>query len=341
MSLSALNDDPPSAAASLDWEGLSAKLPTEKGAAASKTRRELWHRSDPNENGFVTLAEFEEMIGAHLRAVVGKQKFSAPWWHRQLARDGAPPKKPDLRMALAATLRCGNVQPSVVPSGLAAGLDLMSPMDLRVERTQFRTMLIALRESIKKALDITEEALVDAVKKALEDEAKPPEPPQLLSPRTQGALAVGEFLISKGGAAAETSPTKHAPSLGGLYFPPDAPLPKLCYSYKGAVVPIQTTSKFDPTDVTCKSVNRMHRTHEMPPEHAVGAPVLGDPCLACKCSSRRAPSPQVGAPVLGGVPARNLKNSKFTPHHPIPPMGAPYGLPFALGQVPLMTSDGL
>ena len=66
-----------------------------------------------------------------------------------------------------------------------------------------------------------------------------------------------------------------------------------------------------------------------------------DPSLACKCSSRRAPSPQVGAPVLGGVPARNLKNSKFTPHHPIPPMGAPYGLPFALGQVPLMTSDGL
>jgi hypothetical protein len=137
-----------------------------------------------------------------------------------------------------------------------------------------------------------------------------------LSPRAQGALAVGEFLISKGGAA-ETSPTKHAPSLGGLYFPPDAPLPKLCYSYKGAVVPIQTTSKFDPTDVTCKSVNRMHRTHEMPPEHVVGAPVLG------------------------GVPARNLKNSKFTPHHPIPPMGAPYGLPFALGQVLLMTSDGL
>ena len=181
---------PASADASLDWEGLSAKLPTGKDAAASKTRKELWHRSDPNQNGYLSLAEIDEMIGAHLRAVVGTHKFSAPWWNRQLARNGAPPKKPDMRMALAATLRCSDVQPSVP----TAELGLMSPLELRVERSQFRTLLIALRESIKKALDITEDALVDAVKKALEDEAKPPEPPQLLSPRTQVPLITSDGL---------------------------------------------------------------------------------------------------------------------------------------------------
>ena len=180
------------AAASLDWEGLSAKLPTGKDAASSKTRKELWHRSDPNQNGFLSLAEIDEMIGAHLRAVVGTHKFAAPWWHRQLARNGAPPKKPDLRLALAATLRCGDAQAQ--PSVPTAELVLMSPLELRVERSQFRTLLIALRESIKKALDISEDALVDAVKKALEDEAKPPEPPQLLSPRTQVPLMTSDCL---------------------------------------------------------------------------------------------------------------------------------------------------
>jgi hypothetical protein len=195
---------PPSAAASLEWEGLSAKLPTGKDAASSKTRKELWHRSDPNQNGFLSLAEIDEMIGAHLRAVVGTHKFAAPWWHRQLARNGAPPKKPDLRLALAATLRCGDAQPSVPtvnvnvnasqPSVQTAELVLMSPLELRVERSQFRTLLIALRESIKKALDISEDGLVDAVKKALEDEAKPPEPPQLLSPRTQVPLMTSDGL---------------------------------------------------------------------------------------------------------------------------------------------------
>jgi len=130
------------------------------------------------------------MIGAHLRAVVGTHKFAAPWWHRQLARNGAPPKKPDLRLALAATLHCGDIQPSVP----TAELVLMSPLELRVERSQFRTLLIALRESIKKALDISEDVLVDAVKKALEDEAKPPEPPQLLSPRTQVPLMTSDGL---------------------------------------------------------------------------------------------------------------------------------------------------
>ena len=204
MPLSALNGSPPCAAASLDWEGLSAKLPTGKDAAASKTRKELWHRSDPNQNGFLSLAEIDEMIGAHLRAAVGTHKFAAPWWHRQLARNGAPPKKPDLRLALAATLRCGDAQPSVPtvnvnvnasqPSVQTAELVLMSPLELRVERSQFRTLLIALRESIKKALDISEDALVDAVKKALEDEAKPPEPPQLLSPRTQVPLMTSNDL---------------------------------------------------------------------------------------------------------------------------------------------------
>jgi hypothetical protein len=196
------------AAASLDWEGLSAKLPTGKDAASSKTRKELWHRSDPNQNGFLSLAEIDEMIGAHLRAMVGTHKFAAPWWNRQLARNGAPPKKPDLRLALAATLRCGDAQaqPSVPtvnvnvnvnasqPSVPTAELVLMSPLELRVERSQFRTLLIALRESIKKALDISEDALVDAVKKALEDEAKPPEPPQLLSPRTQVPLMTSDGL---------------------------------------------------------------------------------------------------------------------------------------------------
>lgn len=88
------------------------------------------------------------------------------------------------------------------------------------------------------------------------------------------------------------------------------PQPKLCYSHVGAVVPLQTTAKFEPkSPMRNPTVNRKKRSVEMPPEH------------------------NGGLPMLGGVPMRTVRSSKFLPHHPIPPKGAPAGLPFALGQL--------
>jgi len=88
------------------------------------------------------------------------------------------------------------------------------------------------------------------------------------------------------------------------------PQPKLCYSHMGAVVPLQTTAKFEPKSPKSNpTVNRMRRSVEMPPEH------------------------NKGLPMLGGVPHRQLRGTKFLPHHPIPPKGAPAGLPFAFGQM--------
>jgi len=87
------------------------------------------------------------------------------------------------------------------------------------------------------------------------------------------------------------------------------PQPRLCYTHMGAVVPLQTTAVAEVVPHQ-HSPNRLKRTVEMRPESTGGLRVLG------------------------GIPQRRMTpHSKFRPNHPIPPQGAPAGLPYALGQM--------
>ena len=60
-------------AVEVDWSKLSAKLPTGKDAESAARREELWNRSDPNGNGYLSQAEVDLMV----REAVGEALFTA------------------------------------------------------------------------------------------------------------------------------------------------------------------------------------------------------------------------------------------------------------------------
>ncbi len=300
-------------AVDVDWEALSAKLPTGKDPASTKRRKELWKRSDPNGNGYLSSAEVDLMV----KEAVGEALFSA---------------KPVIQAAFHAARRSGGGEQSGAKSDY-------------VERSEFRTLLIALRQyyelyAMFNRLDTTDDRRIEVgeFKKGLAfiekwgvkiEEAQVQQEFDSIDENGGGFILFDEFshwaiqkaldlpedddfqagqevaedMLEGQGYAAEKGRTK-----GGLFG--REPHPKLCYSHMGAVVPLQTTAKFEPRSPQSNpTVNRMRRSVEMPPEHAGGLKMLG------------------------GLPHRQLRGSKFTPHHPIPPKGAPAGLPFAFGQM--------
>ncbi len=168
-------------AVDVDWRALSAKLPTGKDAAAVATRKELWKRADPNGNGYLSSAEVDLMVKEQVR--LAHRRALAAHGQRRAAARACATAQPNGTRASDRTMRarrpaCGaqvgeelfSAKPVLQQAFHAARRSGGgSQSGLRgdyVERKEFRTLLVALRQyyelyAMFNRLDTTDDRRID------------------------------------------------------------------------------------------------------------------------------------------------------------------------------------